>query len=169
MRRVDERVLQEEAQEMQINAMTNLQVPPAVQPEVWGDDVMVGPPLQNQLVMPPQQPMTGGMIGGLPSPNFASMVGEGVLGGSTLPGMGPMIAVRTDADAFAQDGIMLDGATRPIRRNYYRGPSAMGGPMGPAVERYAPAMGGGGNFLSAMSGSPNGGPPATVTVNKLES
>jgi hypothetical protein len=74
--------------------------------------------------------------------------------------MGPLIAVRTDMDAFARDGIMLDGGNRQIRRNYYRTP-------GPAVERYTPQAGG--NFLSAIGGSPDS--PAiqqTVKVNKLE-
>lgn len=157
--------VQNEAQDAQMNAMTNLQIGQPPQPEVWGDNAIMGPPLQNQLVMPvqmqsmPQQqpPMVGGMIGGLPAPDFA----DGVLRGPTVPGMGPLIAVRTDEAAFAQDGIMLDGGTRPIRRNYYRTP-------GPAVPSYTPQAGGG-NFLSAMGGGPDApGVQQTVTVNKLE-
>jgi hypothetical protein len=86
--------------------------------------------------------------------------------GGTIPGMGPMIAVRTDDAAFAADGLM---GGRPIRRNMYRGGMNMGPSMGPTVERYTPASGG---YLSAMGGS-NGGqttanPSVTVTVNKLE-
>ena len=149
-----------EMQDAQLNAMSNLQVQQP-QPQVWGEDAIVGPPLQNQLVMPmasqqSQQQMTGGMMGGMPIPDLA---GDGLLRGSNVPGMGPLIAVRTDVDAFAQDGIMLDGGTRPIRRNYYRAP-------GPAVERYTP-QGGGGNFISAMGGS-DASVSHTVTVTKLE-
>jgi len=146
-----------EAQEAQMNAMASLQVAPQ-QPQVWGDEAIVGPPMQNQLVVPQQQQqMTGGMMGGMPLP---SLVGEGPVRGPTVPGMGPLIAVRTDMDAFARDGIMLDGGTRPIRRNYYSTP-------GPAVERYTPQ--GGGQFLSAMNGGADApGVQQTVKVTKLE-
>jgi hypothetical protein len=148
-----------------MNAMTSLQVAPLEQPQVWDDEVMVGPPLQNQLVMPQQQqaPTMGGMQ--LPFGD-GTMSGEGLVRGPTIPGMGPLIAVRTDMDAFAREGLGLDGSTRPIRRNYYRG--NMGGPMGPSVERYTPQAGGG-QFLSAIGGGPDApGVPQTVKVNKLE-
>jgi hypothetical protein len=161
---------EEQAQQAQMDAMASLQVQPQ-QPQVWDDEVMVGPPLQNQLVVPQQQQqqMTGGMIGGLQIPNpFAGqpqMEGEGIVRGPTIPGMGPLIAVRTDVDAFAREGLGLDGGTRPIRRNYYRG--NMGGPMGPSVDRYTPQ--GGGQFLSAMNGGADSpGVQQTLTVNKLE-
>jgi hypothetical protein len=158
-----------EAQQAQMNAMTGLQVPQ--QPQVWDDEVMVGPPLQNQLIVPQQQaPIVGQqapMVGGLPLPNLQGTPAprDGLIQGGTAPGMGPLIAVRTDMDAFARDGIMLEGGTRPLRRNYYRGP--MGAPMGPAVQGYTPQ--GGGQFLSAIGGGPDApGVPQTVTVNKLE-
>lgn len=84
-----------------------------------------------------------------------------------MPGMGPMIAVRTDMEAFERDGIMPMQGNRQIRRNMYRssmGPS-MGSPMGPMTERYAPS----GGYLSAMGGGSSPTNPAmTVTVNKLE-
>jgi len=153
---------QAEEQEAQINAMASLQVAPQ-QPQVWGDEAIVGPPMQNQLVVPQQQqqvPTMGGMMGGLPLP-FGEPSREGLVRGPTVPGMGPLIAVRTDMDAFAQDGIMLDGGTRPIRRNYYSAP-------GPAVERYTPQAGGG-QFLSAMNGGAESpGVQQTVKVTKLE-
>jgi hypothetical protein len=114
--------------------------------------------MQNQVVVPQQQ-MTGGMMGGLPLP-FGEPSREGLVRGPTVPGMGPLIAVRTDMDAFAQDGIQLDGGTRPIRRNYYSAP-------GPAVERYTPQAGGG-QFLSAIGGAESPGVVQTVKVNKLE-
>jgi DNA-directed RNA polymerase II subunit RPB2 len=156
-------VIQEEGQQAQLDAMTNLQVAPQ-QPPVWEEEVMVGPPLQNQVIMPqtqyaqqPPQQMMGGML----APAFSSPIGDGLMRGASVPGMGPLIAVRTDQEAFMRDGLVPDGGTRPIRRNYYRAP-------GPAVERYTP-QGGGGNFLSAMGGSDGmGGAPSTVTVTKLE-
>jgi hypothetical protein len=166
-------VIQEESQveeqEAQMNAMTGLQVAPP-QPQVWGDEAIVGPPMQNQLVVPQQQQqqqqMTGGMIGGMPLPSAfgpggtPQMSGEGLVRGPAVPGMGPLIAVRTDMDAFARDGIMLDGGTRPIRRNYYSAP-------GPAVDRYTPQAGG--QFLSAMNGGADApGVQQTVKVTKLE-
>jgi hypothetical protein len=150
-----------EEQEAQMNAMSSLQIQPQ-QPPVWEDDVIVGPPMQNQVVMPQMQPqMQPQMVGGMPVPDLP---GDGIVRGATAPGMGPLIAVRTDMDAFARDGIILDGGNRQIRRNYYRGTS----PMGPAVERYTPQAGGG-QFLSAMSGGAESpGIQQTVTVNKLE-
>jgi hypothetical protein len=161
---------QSEAAEAQMNAMANLQVGAPAPPQVWGDEAVMGPPLQNQVIMPVQgmpiqgmqqqplqAPMMGGMVGGLPAPNLA---GDGLIRGPSVPGMGPMIAVRTDADAFAQDGLMEMGGSRAIRRNYYRTP-------GPAVNRYTPQAGG--NFLSALGGGPDGAPiTQTVTVTKLE-
>ena len=123
---------------------------------------------QNQIIMP--------QMGGTPAPNFASTPGplrgmsrdgEGIIEGGMMPGMGPMIAVRTDMEAFERDGIMPMQGNRQIRRNMYRssmGPS-MGSPMGPMTERYAPS----GGYLSAMGGGSSPTNPAmTVTVNKLE-
>ena len=144
---------------------------------------------QNQIIMP----QTGGMMapdfgmpvgsksmpqmGGMMAPSFEMPVGsyavsphqDGMIEGGTVPGMGPIIAVRTDDESFAADGLM---GGRPIRRNMYRGGmnmGPMGQSMGPMVERYTPASGG---YLSGMGGS-NGGqsstnPAVTVTVNKLE-
>ena len=121
---------------------------------------------QNQIIMP----QTGGMM----APSFEMPVGsyavsphqDGMIEGGTIPGMGPMIAVRTDEAAFAADGLM---GGRPIRRNMYRGGMNMGpmGPMSPMVQQYTPASGG---YLSAMSGN-NGGPSNVmqpITITKLE-
>ena len=145
--------------------------------------------LQNQIIMPPMGGMMApsfempvgskGMspMGGMMAPSFEMPVGsysasphqDGMIEGGTVPGMGPIIAVRTDDESFVADGLM---GGRPIRRNMYRGGMNMGqmGPsMGPMVDRYTPASGG---YLSAMGGN-NGGqsstnPAVTVTVNKLE-
>jgi DNA-directed RNA polymerase beta subunit len=69
-------------------------------------------------------------------------------------GSGPFIAVRTDDDAMAADGL-LSGFSRPPRRAPYRN---MGGmlpsPMQPAVSRYTPA---------APAGATD-----TIRVTKLE-
>uniref|UniRef100_A0A6C0BI39 DNA-directed RNA polymerase n=1 Tax=viral metagenome TaxID=1070528 RepID=A0A6C0BI39_9ZZZZ len=142
--------------------------------------------LRNQIIIP----QTGGMMapdfgmpvgskgmspmGGMMAPDFGMPVGsyaasphqDGVVEGGTIPGMGPMIAVRTDKAAFEEDGLMADGLMggRPIRRNMYRGGMNMG-PMGPMVQQYTPASGG---YLSAMGG--NGQPSAMqpITITKLE-
>ena len=148
---------QAQMQQAQINAMANLQMLPPQPSQVWEEEAITGPPLQNQMVMPLiQQQMTGGMMGGMPIP---ALEGDGLVRGPTAPGMGPLIAVRTDHEAFARDGLGLDGGTRPIRRNYHT--------PGPAVGRYTPQTGGG-NFLSAMGGSEASPGQQTVTVTKLE-
>ena len=97
-------------------------------------------------------------------PNFADTSGTFVRGAS-IPGAGPMIAVRTDRDAFESDGIYLEGGNRPIRRNVYRNPMGqmgqmqrMGTPMSAMMERFAPMEGGQGGQGSSH----------TVTVVKLE-
>ena len=114
---------------------------------------------QNQVVYPAS--------GGMAIPNFADTSGTFVRGAS-IPGAGPMIAVRTDRDAFESDGIYLEGGNRPIRRNVYRNPMGqmgqmgqmqrMGTPMSAMMERFAPMEGGHGGQGSSH----------TVTVVKLE-
>jgi hypothetical protein len=145
--------------------------------------------LRNQIIMP----QTGGMVapsfempvgskgmspmGGMMAPDFGMPVGsyaesphqDGMIEGGTVPGMGPMIAVRTDKAAFEEDGIPMGGTMggRPIRRNMYRGGMNMGpmGPMGPMVERYTPASGG---YLSAMGGNGQPSVMQPITITKLE-
>jgi hypothetical protein len=159
--------------------------PPQMQPQQMQPQQLQQP--QNQIIMPP---MTGGMMapsfempvgsksmlpmGGMMAPSFEMPVGsyavsphqDGMIEGGTIPGMGPMIAVRTDQAAFAADGLMADGLMggRPIRRNMYRGGMNMS-PMGPMVQQYTPASGG---YLSGMGG--NGQPSAMqpITITKLE-
>jgi len=65
-------------------------------------------------------------------------------------GSGPFIAVRTDEDAMAADGL-LSGFSRPLRRPGYRN---MGGMMQPAVSHFTPA---------APAGAAD-----TIRVTKLE-
>jgi DNA-directed RNA polymerase II subunit RPB2 len=109
------------------------------------------------------------MSGGLPVPSLTDVVGgEGVVRGPSVPNAaGPVIAIRTDEEAFAMDGIMSDmGGMRPIRRNPFR---SMGGMMAPSMPRYVPSMGGGagaqpagGAGLGAVSHS------TPLRVTKLE-
>jgi DNA-directed RNA polymerase II subunit RPB2 len=65
-------------------------------------------------------------------------------------GSGPFIAIRTDEEAMAADGL-LSGFSRPVRRAPYRN---MGGMMQPAVSHYTPA---------APAGAAD-----TIRVTKLE-
>jgi hypothetical protein len=117
---------------------------------------------QNQIVYP--------ISGGMQAPDMAGTSGEFIRGAS-IPGAGPMIAVRTDRDAFESDGLYLEGGNRPIRRNVYRNPMGqmghmshmpqmqrMGTPMSAIMERFAPMAGGQGSPQSSQ----------TVTVVKLE-
>jgi hypothetical protein len=174
----EERPLDEKGEEMiQMDQMESQQFPQMGQ----------GFQPQNQIIMP----QMGGMMapdfgmpvgsknmlpmGGMMAPDFGMPVGskthyeDGMIEGGTVPGMGPIIAVRTDQAAFEEEGLL---GGRPIRRNMYRGGmnmGPMGQSMGPMVERYTPASGG---YLSAMGGN-NGGQSSTnsavtVTVNKLE-
>jgi len=114
------------------------------------------------------------MLGGMPPPSFTNTIsiGEGVVSGAAVPGIGPIITVRTDPEAMMMDGIMEQPAGRSIRRNPYRfggsagnsmsGMSPMMNPMmGPIMNRYTPASmdnGGSGHISSS----------ASVRVTKLE-
>jgi len=126
----------------------------------------------NQVMMPvePNQVQQGGLeipsniqmiqSAGMLPPNFSSTLGgEGPVRGPQVPGGGPVITVRTDAEAMMADGLMGAGMSRQVRRNPYRSFGGMGqmgqmGPMGPAVQRYTPMEGGG-----------SGG---GITITKLE-
>jgi len=123
----------------------------------------------NQVMMPlePNQVQQGGLeipnnaqiiqSGGMPPPNFSSTVGgEGPVRGPQVPGGGPVITVRTDAEAMMADGLMGAGIGRQVRRNPYRSFGGMGqiGPMGPVQPRYTP-----------MEGGNSGG---LITITKLE-
>jgi len=115
---------------------------------------------QNQVIYPAS--------GGMAIPDFAGTSGSEMIGGASIPGAGPMIAVRTDRDAFERDGIYLEGGNRPIRRNVYRNPMGqmgqmqrMGTPMSAIMERFAPMEGG-------QGGHGGQGSSQTVTVVKLE-
>jgi DNA-directed RNA polymerase II subunit RPB2 len=111
-------------------------------------------------------------VGGMPPPNLSNNIipgqrplveNEGFINGPQVPGTGPVIAIRTDAEAMMADGIMPGGFGRAPRRASYRG---FGGgmnmnPMMPSVSRYTPMEGG-----SAMPSSVSSGAPITIT--KLE-
>ena len=56
----------------------------------------------------------------------------------SVTGAGPYIAVRTDEDAMAADGL-LSGFSRPLRRPGYRNMGMMPSPMQPAMSRFTPA------------------------------
>ena len=154
----------------QMNAMAALQPLPVA--GLAADGLAVDElPVDGQIIGPtanPQNQIIYPTYGGLQIPALEGTA-EGVIGGSAIPGAGPMIAVRTDRDAFESDGIYLEGGNRPIRRNMYRNQmpqmpqmqqmgTTMGTPMGAVMERFSPMAGG--------QGSPPSG--QTVTVNKLE-
>lgn len=110
-----------------------------------------------QPIQPPISQMVSPQLGGIPLPNlettFQHPMEETEMYGSGT-GLGPFIAVRTDDDAMAADGL-LSGFSRPPRRAPYRN---MGGmmpsPMQPAMSRYTPA---------APAGATD-----TIRVTKLE-
>jgi hypothetical protein len=116
------------------------------------------------------RPTMVNMEGGLLPPSMPATIipGEGLVSGPSVPGVGPTITVRTDNEAFVQDGIIPQGGapTRSIRRNPFRYGGGGGGmpsmnsmsPMAPMTERYTPQ-----SENSGMSGS-----HVPVRVNKLE-
>ena len=99
---------------------------------------MMGQEQVPQVPMQVSQVPQVSQLGGIPFPNGSmtiqhsmddtEMYGSGV-------GNGPFIAVRTDEDAMAADGL-LSGFSRPLRRPGYRN---MGGMMQPAVPHFTPA------------------------------
>ena len=128
----------------------------------------------------------GAIIGGLPAPSLAASIpmGEGQVAGAPMPGMGPVITVRTDASAMMADGILPGpmGNGRAVRRNHFRyGGGGMmdsgmmnGGMMNihrmdsmDSMDSMGPMMPRGSGF-----GSASPGPPAQhiapVFVNKME-
>jgi hypothetical protein len=145
-------------QQAQMNAMAQLQ-----------DGASPG----NQIVVPGEalaQPaeVMGVTVGGLPPPSMPALInatssqGEGFVSGPQVPGGGPVITIRTDAEAMMADGIMPGGGFgmgRQPRRSF----RSFGGmsPMMPSVSRYTPMEGG-----SAMPSSVSSGAPITIT--KLE-
>jgi hypothetical protein len=150
-------------QEAQMNAMAQLQN--------TGQAFNIGEEATNQVTMPNQgliEEQQGGMpipsgiqqIGGMPLPNPpVTLGGEGPVRGPQVPGGGPVISVRTDAEAMMSDGLMGAGMMRQPRRNPFRNFNQMGGmvpmgPMGPQQQRYTPMEGGG-----------SGG---NITITKLE-
>jgi DNA-directed RNA polymerase II subunit RPB2 len=141
-------------QQIQMNTMANLRDSAALGNAASIEDAMESNP---DRMFPESMTATAtgtampAMSGGLPIPSLTDVVGgEGLVNGPSVPAAGPVIAIRTDEEAFAMDGIMRDmGGMRPIRRNPFR---SMGGMMGPAVPRYTPSMGGGG-----AGANPNGG------------
>jgi DNA-directed RNA polymerase II subunit RPB2 len=142
-------------QQIQMNAMANLRDSAALGNTATIEDVMESnsdrmfPESMTATVAPPPA-VSAVMSGGLPIPSLTDVVGgEGLVKGPSVPAAGPVIAIRTDEEAFAMDGIMRDmGGMRPIRRNPFR---SMGGMMGPAMPRYTPSIGGG------AGANPNGG------------
>jgi hypothetical protein len=129
-----------------MNAMVQLQNP--------GQAFNIGEE-SNQVMMPVQQgglqiPNGAQIIGGMPIPNLSTVSGEGPVKGGQVPGFGPVITVRTDAEAMMADGLMGAGIGRQVRRNPYRSFGGMGqmGPMGPVQPRYTPMEGGSGGSIT---------------------
>ena len=65
-----------------------------------------------------------------------SLDGEEMIDASSIGG-GPMIAIRTDPEAMAADGL-ITGMSRPLRRASFH-QSFMAAPMQAAAPRYQPA------------------------------
>ena len=146
-------------QEAQMNAMAQLQN--------TGQAFDTGEEPTNQVMMPVQsnQIQQGGMPispmisvlqnGGILPPSLPiTLGGEGPVRGPQVPGGGPVITVRTDAEAMMSDGLMGVGMGRQIRRNPFRAFGGQMGPMVPSLARYTPTEGGG-----------SGG---GITITKLE-
>jgi hypothetical protein len=160
-------------QEAQMNAMAQLQNGMAPQNQIMmpGEGAPLIAPGSEMSMAPAQT------IGGMNIPNLANNVipgqsgldGEGLTRGAQVPGTGPVIAVRTDAEAMMADGIMPGGfgMGRQPRRGFrsFGGMGEMGGmggmsPMMPSVSRYTPMEGG--------SGMPSSTPSGPITINKIE-
>jgi hypothetical protein len=162
-------------QQVQMNTMANLRDASALGNAATIEEAMEANPdgmFPGSMTIPVTASVAPslGMSGGLPIPSLTDGVGgEGVVRGPSVPTAGPVIAIRTDEEAFAMDGIMRDmGGMRPIRRNPFR---SMGGMIAPAMPRYTPSMGGGGGIGSQSSGGAgfaNVSHSAPVRVNKLE-
>jgi len=105
------------------------------------------------------------MMGGLPLPSLTNEIsgGDGIVRGAAVPGMGPVITIRTDQEAMMADGIMPEFGGRPVRRSPFRMGGGMGmGPMMPSVPRYTPMDGG--NGMPPSGGHNN----VQVNITKLE-
>jgi hypothetical protein len=116
---------------------------------MMGQEQMMGPSMgQTQVPMPQvsQVQMMSPQQGGMPPLNpplilqhpmeNAEMYDSGI-------GSGPFIAIRTDDEAMAADGL-LSGFSRAPRRAPYRN---MGGMMQPAMPHYTPAAPAGANDM----------------------
>ena len=128
-------------------------------------NVIINPELQMTGGIPP--PSLSGSIsmsGGLTPPSLqSSILGDGPIPGPSVPGGGPIIAVRTDQEAMMMDGLMNPMGGRPLRRGFGRMGGGMGGmgPMMPITPRYNPMeVGGGGGGMSSSH--------APITITKME-
>lgn len=153
-------------QEAQMNAMATLQTggPPGNEIVVPSMAVMPG-----EVIAQPAEGITAPTFGGMPPPSMPALInaglssqqGEGFVTGPQVPGGGPVITIRTDAEAMMADGIMPGGfgMGRQPRRSF----RSFGGmsPMMPSVSRYTPMEGGNAMPSSVSSGAP-------ITITKLE-
>jgi DNA-directed RNA polymerase II subunit RPB2 len=148
----------QEQQLAAMNALQNTNQQPQMQGQ-YEDMPIQGTDNQQNIIINPNQQQ---MIGGLPPPSLSStisMSGEGPVTGPSVPGGGPVITVRTDNEAFFNDGLMETMGSRPVRRGFSR----MGGGMGQMMAmtpRYSP-MEGGGNGIGNNSHAP-------ITITKME-
>lgn len=103
-----------------------------------------------------------GIIGGMQLPsledNTISSSGDGIVDGPSVPGIGPVITIRTDPEAMMNDGIQMIGNNtgRQIRRNQYRNynVNAIQSPNAPNA--------------SMDGGRPMHSMGQIITINKLE-
>jgi len=132
-------------------------------------------------VAAPQAPMMGGLL----APSLATTLPmkEGQIAGAPMPGMGPVITVRTDAGAMMADGILPGpmGNGRAVRRNNFRygggimdGGMMNGGMMNIHRMDAMDSMGSMGSMmpLGGAGGGAGAGPAPSnnmpVFVNKME-
>lgn len=136
--------------------------------------------LSLQSIAQQAQGVGGPMVGGLPAPSLAATLpmGDGQVAGAPMPGMGPVITVRTDPGAMMADGIIPGpmGNGRSARRSAFRygGGGMMDGGGMMSINRMdsMDSMGSMGSMGPMMSGAPGSAGPAQhnapVFVNKME-
>jgi len=103
-------------------------------------------PMQQVSQVPQVSQVASSQLGGMPLPNLGTTFQHPMENAEMYDsgtGSGPFIAIRTDDEAMAADGL-LSGFSRVPRRAPYRN---MGGMMQPAMPHYTPAAPAGANDM----------------------